>query len=209
MIDREDMLELTRRMTIKRNCFTRIAGAYFDREGMIKDTFNVNFLNLSAADKTKNLAIAKAVPFARTNDQLVEHMFPAGSMGPGSMWQLLKGIHECGLKNDLMMEVLYEQTGPFFRAAGGGEFAMAVFHGTYDIPRKAADKTRLDESEDVYDFIIGAVCPLTGPYEMGEPDFGFLFPAYSERSATINAIDIYERVPGTGRKLTEHILGKY
>ena len=29
-INRDDMLELTRRMTPKRNCFSRIAGAYFD-----------------------------------------------------------------------------------------------------------------------------------------------------------------------------------
>ena len=27
-IDREDMLELTRRMTVSRSCFSRIAGAY-------------------------------------------------------------------------------------------------------------------------------------------------------------------------------------
>ncbi len=32
-INREDMLELTRRMTLKRNCFDRIAGAYLDEEG--------------------------------------------------------------------------------------------------------------------------------------------------------------------------------
>lgn len=31
-IDREDMLELTRRMTVARNCFSRIAGAYLDEE---------------------------------------------------------------------------------------------------------------------------------------------------------------------------------
>ena len=34
-IDREDMLELTRRMTIARNCFNRVAGAYMDEEGFI------------------------------------------------------------------------------------------------------------------------------------------------------------------------------
>lgn len=33
-INRDDMLELTRRMTPKRNCFSRIAGAYFDEEGI-------------------------------------------------------------------------------------------------------------------------------------------------------------------------------
>ena len=35
MINRDDMLELTRRMTVKRNCFDRIAGAYMDEEGFI------------------------------------------------------------------------------------------------------------------------------------------------------------------------------
>lgn len=37
IIDRSDMLELTRRMTPSRNCFGRIAGAYMDREGFIDD----------------------------------------------------------------------------------------------------------------------------------------------------------------------------
>ena len=33
-IDREDMLELTRRMTVSRNCFSRIAGAYMDEDSL-------------------------------------------------------------------------------------------------------------------------------------------------------------------------------
>lgn len=59
-INREDMLELTRRMTIKRNCFSRIAGAYMDEEGFVDGTFNTHFLKLSASDQTRNLAIAMA-----------------------------------------------------------------------------------------------------------------------------------------------------
>ena len=41
-IDRGDMLELTRRMTVKRNCFHRIAGAYLDADGFIDGTFNIH-----------------------------------------------------------------------------------------------------------------------------------------------------------------------
>lgn len=59
-IDREDMLELTRRMTTSRSSMTRIAGSYMDAEGYSDGTFNTNFLKLSASEKTKNLAIAKA-----------------------------------------------------------------------------------------------------------------------------------------------------
>ena len=41
MINREDMLELTRRMTPTRTCFDRIAGAYISDMGEIEDTFNI------------------------------------------------------------------------------------------------------------------------------------------------------------------------
>ena len=54
-IDREDMLGLTRRMTVSRNCFSRIAGAYMDEEGFIDGTFNTHFLKLSGSEKEKNL----------------------------------------------------------------------------------------------------------------------------------------------------------
>ena len=66
MIQREDMLELTRRMTPARSCISRIAGAYFDEEGYVDGTFNTNFLRLSLSERTKQLALAKTVPFSDT-----------------------------------------------------------------------------------------------------------------------------------------------
>ena len=68
-INREDMLELTRRMNVKRNCFSRIAGAYMDREGFVDGTFNVHFLKLSPKEQQKNMNIAKAVLLGKTNEQ--------------------------------------------------------------------------------------------------------------------------------------------
>ena len=43
-INREEILELTRRMTLSRASMTRIAGSYMDSEGFIDGTFNTNFL---------------------------------------------------------------------------------------------------------------------------------------------------------------------
>ena len=62
MINREDMLELTRRMTPARTSITRIAGCYVDRDGDFDGSFNTNFLKLSGADKAKNLKLAE-LPF--------------------------------------------------------------------------------------------------------------------------------------------------
>ena len=72
MINREDMLALTRRMTVKRTSMTRIAGGYLDRDGYIDGTFNTGFLKLSPDEKEKNLQIAKFIPFADTNKNLKE-----------------------------------------------------------------------------------------------------------------------------------------
>ncbi len=207
MIDRHDMLELTRRMNPERSCFNRIAGAYMDADGCIDNTFNVHFLNLSDADKKQNLAIAKTIPFAKTNDQLVEHRFPKEAEGPGSMYQLLTGIHDCGLKNDLLMEVLYEQIGRTFHA--DRDYAIHVFHGVYDVPKKGSDNCRQWESEDVYDFLICAISPLLQDYETDTPVYGFLFPAFSNRCAYLDAVDIYTKDPTMAQEdLTALILGR-
>ena len=74
------MLELTRRMTLSRNCFVRTAGAYIDDEGYIDNTFNVSFKNMSKHDQQVNLDLAKTIPFSKTNEQLKCYKFPEGDM---------------------------------------------------------------------------------------------------------------------------------
>ena len=193
MINRDDMLELTRRMTPTRTCFDRIAGAYINDMGEVEDSFNIHFGKLSGAEKTKNLALAKAIPFSKTNEQLKEYTFLEKAKGKDSIYTLLRVIRQCGLKNDALMEILYEQIADGFPV--DYEFAVFVFHGTYDVPVKAKDKESLWESEEVYDFIICTVSPLAGEYEPEAPVFGFLYPAFSERSADENKIDIFHAEP--------------
>lgn len=117
-INREDMLELTRRMTLKRNCFSRIAGAYLDEEGFVEGTFNTHFQKLSLKDQQRNLEIAKAVPFSDTNVQLREYLFEEAHRGPGSMWQMLMALKDCELKNDALLDVVYEIFGENIRRRG-------------------------------------------------------------------------------------------
>lgn len=76
MINREDMLELTRRMTLARTSFSRIAGCYIDKDGDFEGSFNTNFLKLSAAEKTKKLKLAKAIPYSETNVNLKKYEIP-------------------------------------------------------------------------------------------------------------------------------------
>ena len=151
-INREDMLELTRRMTLKRNCFDRIAGAYMDEEGFVDGTFNRHFQKLTAKERQTNLDLAKTIPFSDTNRQLREYVFQEADRKQGSLWQLLMALKECGLENDAMLDVFYEE---------------------------------------VFEFLICTFCPVTGDYEPGKPEYGFLFPAFRDRSSDIHRIDIF------------------
>ena len=193
MINRDDMLELTRRMTPARTCFDRIAGAYISEMGEVDESFNIHFGKLSGSEKSRNLNLAKAIPFSRTNEQLKEYEFPESARGKDSMYFLLRAIRQCGLKNDALMEILYEQIADGYPVEDA--FAVFVFHGVYDVPVKAKDKESLWESEEIYDFLICTVSPMAGTYEPAEPVFGFLYPAFSERSADENKIDIFHADP--------------
>ena len=199
MINREDMLELTRRMTPKRTSITRIAGCYVDRNGDFDGSFNTNFLKLSEAERAKNLNLAKT---------LKKYEFGPDQLKPGSIWQLLMAMKECGLKNDALMDAFYDIVMEHYKS--DSEYAIMVFHDRYDIPAKASDKERLWESEEVFEYIICVICPLSGRYEPGDPACGFLFPAFTERSGDLNHVNIFQGNPEKPHnELAKKILGVF
>ena len=205
MINREDMLELTRRMTLSRTSFTRIAGCYVDRDGDFDGSFNTNFLKLSAAERTKKLKLAKVIPFSPTNVNLKKYEFTQSMRKPGSMWQLLMAMNECGLKNDALMDTFYDVVMEKYRTSS--DYTILVFHDRYDIPAKASDNERLWESEEVFEYMICAICPLTGEYEPGKPECGFLFPSFTDRSGDLNHIAVFQADTGRPHDEILEVLG--
>lgn len=193
MINREDMLELTRRMNPARNCFDRIAGAYINDLGEADESFNIHFGKLAGSEKTRNLGLAKTIPFSKTNVELKEYTFPESAKRKDSLWQLLQGMLQCGLKNDALMDIFYEQIADGYPV--DHKMAVYVFHGVYDVPLKGKDKESQWESEEVYEFLICTLSPLKAEYEPDAPVWGFLYPAFSDRSGDKEKIQVFHAVP--------------
>ena len=202
MINREDMLELTRRMTPSRNCFDRLAGVYMDEDGYDTGSFNINFLKLDAKDRDRCLAIAKSIPFSDTNEQLKMYKFPGDKP---DIYKLLYSLNICELKNDAALYTLYEIIGETYDARGK-EYCVYVYHGAYDVPRKAADKEWLQGSEEVYRFLIVAICSCENNIP-SEVQTGFMYPAFSDRSEDRDHILIYENDKNMVHKEIYNILG--
>ena len=87
-----------------------------------------------------------------------------------------------------------------------------MFHDAYDVMTKTSDNNKLDESEEVYEYLLCAICPVTltkpglgyredenriGPrirdWVVGVPDTGFVFPAFTDRSSDIHSVMFYTR----------------
>lgn len=204
MINREDMLELSRRMTPERNHFSRVAGAYLDEEGFVDGSFNVHFRNLHGAERNQMLQIAKQVVFSETNRQLVRYRLPATIQH--SAFPLLQSLKQDDLKNDALLLTLYESLGPVLKLHRSS--AVYLFHGVYDVPRKASDKERLDESEEVYSYLIVAICPTDHAQNPGMPVCGCLYPAFSDRSTDSGHVDVFQIHPDMSVKGFTHWLVK-
>ena len=79
-----------------------------------------------------------------------------------------------------------------------GNYLILLFHDAYDVMKKTNDNMQLDESEEVYEYLLCAICPVTlskaalgyreeenrigsriRDWVVGVPDSGFVFPAFT------------------------------
>ncbi len=194
MLNREDMLELTRRMNLARNCFFRIAGSYRDKEGYDDGSFNTAFLNLNQKDRIKYIEIAKSVVFAKTNEELKEYDFTGKDVI--QMKSMLTGLKDCGLKNDALLDVFYDIMSEKYvkECHPTTDFGIFMYYGSYDIKFKGTDNEYLDDSEEVYSFVICAICPVYEDYDPGLPEYGFLYPSFKNRSSDEDNIAVFKQI---------------
>lgn len=209
-MNKKDILELKRRFKKEACTFTRLCGCYVDADHNKVVNFGETFLNLDDEEFYKYLEIAKKVLSGTIGNNLLELEFPMAEEAPGGRQQFLMGLRESALKNDDLMETFYDQVIDSYDYVGN--YLILVFHDAYDVMTKTSDNNKLDESEEVYEYLLCAICPVSltkpglgyredenriGPrirdWVVGVPDTGFVFPAFTDRSTDIHSVMFYTR----------------
>ena len=209
-MNKKDIHELKRRFT-KHGCtFTRMCGCYVDGERNKVIHIAETFLNLEEEDFFKYLDIAKKVFSGTVGNNVLNLEFPLEEEKPGGKQQFLMGLRESKLKNEELLDAFYDMIIENYGYAGN--YLILIFHDVYDVMKKTKDNLDLDESEEVYEYLLCAICPvtLTKPalgyredencirsrirdWVVGMPDTGFVFPAFTERSTDIHSLMFYTR----------------
>ena len=209
-MNKKDIHELKRRFT-KHGCtFTRMCGCYVDGERNKVIHIAETFLNLEEEDFFKYLDIAKKVFSGTVGNNVLNLEFPLEEEKPGGKQQFLMGLRESKLKNEELLDAFYDMVIENYGYTGN--YLILIFHDAYDVMTKTSDNNKLDESEEVYEYLLCAICPvtLTKPalgyredencirsrirdWVVGMPDTGFVFPAFTERSTDIHSLMFYTR----------------
>lgn len=220
----KDAIELRKRF--KKDCsITRIAGCYVDSNKEQVVTFNEPFVSVDETESLKYLEIAKKTLSGSIGNNILEIDFESAEEQEGGIQKLLYDVKESALKDEELLQKLYARIIDNYRYPDN--YLILIFHDRYDVPKKATDGTMLDESEEVYDYILCAVCPvvlskpglgyLPGQNRIGAvvrervvevPQIGFLFPAFDDRSADIHKVDYYVKDVKDGEAdFAEEVLG--
>jgi len=224
---KKDILELKRRLKKDHCTFTKMCGCYVTGEKHIILKFRETFLNLDEDEYFKYLEIAKKVLSGTIGNNILELNFPTNEDLTNEKQVSLMQLKKSQLKDDAILDDFYESIIDNYDYTGN--FLILVFHDAYDVITKTNDNAKIDESEEVYEYVLCAICPvsLSAPglryfeeenkikarvrdWVVEAPTNGFVFPAFIDRSSDVNSIMYYTKnAKDTHPELMENALGCY
>lgn len=209
-MENKEVLEIKRRLTKTGCTIDRVCGCYIDAEKRKVTQFSHSFLNLEDVEFHKYLEIAKKCLSGKLGNNLMGLEVPTEEEMGGEAHKLLMGLRNSKLRDDGLLDAFYDHVIETFEFVGN--YLVLLFHDVYDVPTKTSDNMKLDESDEAYEYILCAICPvaLSKPglgyltqkndigarerdWVVGAVDTGFLFPAFNDRSTDIHSILCYTK----------------
>jgi Ni,Fe-hydrogenase maturation factor len=224
-MNKKDILELKRRLKKDYCTFSKVCGCYVNGEKNIILKFRENFLNLEEAEYHKYLDISNKVLSGTVGNNLLELNFPIAGENSNERQISLMQLKNSQLKDDDILDEFYQLIIDNYEYTGN--FIILIYHDRYDVMTRTKDNIKLDESEETYEYVLCAICPvtLTDPglsYSDSEnrikarhrdwvvdvPTSGFLFPAFIDRSSDVNSVIYYTKnAKDPHPEIMENVLG--
>jgi len=224
-MNKKDILELKKRFKKEECTFTKVCGCYVNSENKPLFEFKETFLNLPDDELFKYLEIAKKTLSGKIGNNLLELNFPLSETFENEKQQLFMMLKKSGLKEDALLSIFYDSIIDGYESSGN--YLILVFHDVYDVMVKTSDNRKLDESEEIYEYIICAICPVSlskpglGYFDEEKqiksrirdwvvevPAVGFTFPGFTDRSSDVDTVMYYTKnAKNPHTELMENALG--
>lgn len=211
MLKVTDVLELKKRTKPQECNYTRMRGCYVNNDKDKVTELNERFLSLPEEEYYKYLEIASQTLSKKVEDNMLSISLQAGEED-GTIKYLLKRAIASGLQDDETMEQLYDIIISTFNYVGN--YLILFYYEAYDVPRVATDGEELEDSEDVYKYVLCSVLPVSltaagleyntksnriqskeRDWVVRKPYMGFIYPSFEERTAEEDKFMFYTATP--------------
>ena len=224
-MQRKDILELKKRFKKGQSTFTNLCGCYVNDQKEVISKFSEFFPSLEEDEMFKYLEIAKKILSGTMGNNILELNFPLDDDFTNERQTSLMQLKRSGLKEDELLDAYYDHVIENYEY--DGNYLILLFHDAYDVMTKTKDNQMLDDSDVVFEYILCAICPVDlsnagltyveeedkiksriRDWVVAPPVNGFVFPAFIDRSADVNAVMYYTKKPKDSHpEFMETILG--
>ncbi|MBQ8086915.1 MAG: DUF4317 domain-containing protein [Clostridia bacterium] len=202
-MNQKEISEIRKRFHPDKSAIAMIRGCYVNEKREIISTFNRPLMQLPQEEAEKYLAIFRRTLTGLPGKNLLTMSFRPDQVMEAPEHQLLSAMRNTALKVEEGVSTFYQRIIDSLEMEGN--YLILLTYDAYDVPYRTRDVMKVDDaSEEVFDYIVCAVCPvkLTKPalsydatdnefhdreldWVVAAPQIGFMFPCFDDRAANI------------------------
>lgn len=191
----------------KEDCrIDRMVSCFVNEEGEVISRFSDSFYALEDKELFKYCELFKQSLSGKLGRNLYTLAFPLEEENEGGKQQVLYQLLQSELKEEALYDAFFEKVRKDYPIPG--KHLLLLAHGVYDVPKKTTDGLVLeDASENVYSFLLFALCPVSllkeglcfdqqsdsfisrsEDFVVQKPEISFLYPAFHDRGSDIHEL---------------------
>ncbi len=206
----KEIRELRQRQRPDKTNITAVRGCYVSDSREILSTFRQSLGLMREEDKESYLSIFRKVLSGTIEKNLIDVVFRTQQVADSDEHRLFMRLRDSQLNDDEAVQQLFDIIIAALTLDTGYLILLAAER--YDVPRRAKDGASLDDGDEVFPYILCAVCPVkpgrqtlsyaaedkafhirSAGYVAGLPEVGFLFPAFDGRRTNLYDCLYYSR----------------
>lgn len=213
-MNQKELNELRRRFKLDKNSISRIFGCYVNSNREIISWVDASMGLMRQEEQEMYLGLLKKALSGALGKNLIDVVFSTAQVADSDEHRLLQTLRQTELKDPNARETLCRQIIDCIDM-GETNYLILLAADTYDVPHKSRDdEFQADAGDSVFRYFVCAVCPVKAPtlelrYDMdlnefhsgssghiaSNPELGFLYPAFDNRSANIYNVLFYAKNP--------------
>lgn len=214
-MNQKELNELRRRFRPDHSAISRVYGCYVNGSGEIISYIDSSLGAMPQEESEKYLALLKKALSGALGKNLIDIVFSTRQVADSEEHRLLLGLRDSALGDGGLRQAFYDKVIHALDLEGSN-YLILLGHDAYDVPyRGGDDEDQADAGDRVFSYFVCCVCPVKdGKPALGyfpgenefhscapgqivsQPELGFLFPAFDDRSTNLYNALYYTRDSG-------------